>query len=65
MTVLAVIVAWWRLIWEQNVFKTIKELFSALVLSSVIGQALVIILPFPKLVAKSAKQLKIHLRKLY
>ena len=64
MTVIAVIVAWWRLIREQNVFKTVRALFSALVLSLVIGQASVMMLLFPKSVAKSAKQLKICLRKL-
>ncbi len=48
----------------QTVFKTIKALFSALVLSLVIGWALDMILPFPKSVAKLAKQLKICSRKL-
>jgi hypothetical protein len=49
---------------EQNVFKTVKALFSVLLLSLVIGQALDMILPFPKSVAKSTTQLKIHSRQL-
>ncbi len=43
----------------------VKALFNVVMLSLVIGQALIMILPFPKSVAKSAKQLQICSRKLW
>jgi hypothetical protein len=57
------IVAWWRLIWLQNAFITVRAPTRAFVLSSAIGQDSDIMFPFLKSVAKSAKQLKMHSKK--
>jgi hypothetical protein len=57
-------VAWCRLIWVQKAFITVRAPTKAFVLSSAIGRDSDMMFPFPKNVAKSAKQLKIRFKKL-
>jgi hypothetical protein len=56
-------VAWWRLIWLQNAFVTVRAPTRAFVLSSAIGRDSDIMFPFPKSVAKICKTVENALQK--